>query len=724
MHNLFIMRNRPLLLIIIAFFFVSGLQAQWEQAGPTGGRITALHYVGDDIWAGTADGLFVSADHGESWERSSQFPKHRVFKEITTIGSDLFLVSSDRVDEHMTVEREEVFIHRSSDGGITFTTTTVQLITSDLHVTAYSLVLRLYDLGGRIFLSYWDNGYVSDDNGITWTPYLTPPVGVADMLSPLVALDSSLLYLDRFGSLFSSLDTGATWDQVQTGSGFRPFHISGDTLFRGGGSSPIEYSTDLGLNWISTNHVASGSQPFNNAKAFQDSRGYRLLGYPVAKVFLGIDTVGVEIDLSDLGAIFCFLVTKEGKVLIGDIHGLHEYEVGQSTPIDKSSFLRAAHFSYLDVSPSGDLFRFYDYSLYKSTNQGETWSKLLTDIRLFTGREPFMIWNSETTDTFSIINGIQHSISTTDGGMTFDSLEFTSPAKYLVTDIDGGEELYCHDGDSIWHTNNLGETWENVGPFPEIEGIRYLDGVLIGKYFDIVCAGGEVYLTRDEGQHWETTSISDIMSPSVGIYRAARLFSFPEGELITGSNWNWFLSTDTGSTWTTFQPVGFIPDVHVENMFLIDGVYYAHVPLNGFFTSENLEGPWEPFDDGLGSKRSRFAVKSHDDILYLYTINSSLWRYRTETSRVEEYVDQGFPLSLKLFPNPTASSVTVELLQTLTSILEVEVFDLSGRLQFRQALNFVDGRSQLDLSTLRSGAYRIHVHTSDGGFSGPVLVVK
>ena len=66
----------------------------------------------------------------------------------------------------------------------------------------------------------------------------------------------------------------------------------------------------------------------------------------------------------------------------------------------------------------------------------------------------------------------------------------------------------------------------------------------------------------------------------------------------------------------------------------------------------------------------------------------------------------------KLFPNPVSNTLTVHL--DRSGMVQVRVFDLSGRLMYRSTEELLDNRCFVDLSSLRQGLYLIRLEAADG----------
>ena len=66
----------------------------------------------------------------------------------------------------------------------------------------------------------------------------------------------------------------------------------------------------------------------------------------------------------------------------------------------------------------------------------------------------------------------------------------------------------------------------------------------------------------------------------------------------------------------------------------------------------------------------------------------------------------------KLFPNPTSDILTVHL--DRIGLINIRIYDLSGRLVYRAEEALEDNRFFIDMSSLRNGLYMLRLETVNG----------
>ncbi|MBK7965390.1 MAG: hypothetical protein IPK10_08945 [Bacteroidetes bacterium] len=83
---------KHILLFCIAHLLFISSKAQWVQTkGPGGGNIRALHFKGNDFFAGTkTNGVYLSGTSGNSWIQKNNLLNYESVTAITSYGNYLF----------------------------------------------------------------------------------------------------------------------------------------------------------------------------------------------------------------------------------------------------------------------------------------------------------------------------------------------------------------------------------------------------------------------------------------------------------------------------------------------------------------------------------------------------------------------------------------------------------------------------------------------------------
>src|ERR1017187_10067973 len=122
-------------------------RAQWVQTnGPGGGQVYCFLNAGSDLFAGSADGIYRSTDHGLSWHESGLFLSTST-NSLAAFGSYLFAA-------------EDSGIYRSSDNGSTWAKCN----------PAFDAALLSF--GSNLYAAApdgFDAFYRTNDSGLTWS---------------------------------------------------------------------------------------------------------------------------------------------------------------------------------------------------------------------------------------------------------------------------------------------------------------------------------------------------------------------------------------------------------------------------------------------------------------------------------------------------------------------------------------------------------------------------
>ena len=84
-------------------------------------------------------------------------------------------------------------------------------------------------------------------------------------------------------------------------------------------------------------------------------------------------------------------------------------------------------------------------------------------------------------------------------------------------------------------------------------------------------------------------------------------------------------------------------------------------------------------------------------------------------------------LSLEtIYPNPTGGTITVNVSTRRATVVDIEVYDLSGSVRFVESLGWVNANKQadLDLTELPSGQYVIRANSERGWVTKPLVVLR
>lgn len=232
-----------------------------NNCGLGGANATMTLFVdGNDIYAGTANGIYKSTDDGLIWKNMRTYlPIYTQVKCMTKSGNNLIIGTKDSG------------IYLSNDNGNTWIQSNTGLVLNG--VNCWNITM-LYAYNGKVFLgakentTFYDNAslFVSTNNGQSWSPVTTGlgdnfnissmssfgnylVLGTKTEFSPAsfsdgvylstdngdswlfdgldlpitdVASDNNLYYAVSGNSVYSTQNMGNSWDEVQIGGGSLP----------------------------------------------------------------------------------------------------------------------------------------------------------------------------------------------------------------------------------------------------------------------------------------------------------------------------------------------------------------------------------------------------------------------------------------------------------------------------------------------------------------------
>lgn len=220
--------------VVLLLLGVFGAKAQmWTQLAPLPSNITTtITSVGNNLYAGTSEGLYRSANKGQSWDNIGDF--------------------NNRTIVNLSVNANELFVCPVSAGVWLFVNNEWKDISSNLPLnsTIYSVIRK----GATLFAGTNSNGvYRSDNNGATWDIVGLPNLDVRSIVLVDTTLFAGALDFDGTkGALYRSEDNGQTWIRSDTGltSAFsKIISVNADYIYVGTLGSGVFRSVDGGKHW-------------------------------------------------------------------------------------------------------------------------------------------------------------------------------------------------------------------------------------------------------------------------------------------------------------------------------------------------------------------------------------------------------------------------------------------------------------------------------------------
>jgi hypothetical protein len=248
----------------------------WTNTSIPNGKAWSLASIGTAVFAGTENGIYMSTDNGDSWTEANAGLSGASAQAFAVNGKTLFagldgrgvFKSTDNgsnwIDAnngfdatgHTLFNNADVLyatgqtgISRSSNNGDTW-------ISSDDGLTGNTIYSLAFN-GANIFAASYRDGYLSDDKGITWSPFNS-----YKWFNAFAFIGTNIFAATTGDTVVRSTDNGASWDFASTGitsSDMDVIASTGTTLLVAG-QRGIYRSTDSAGHWSAVKSFTNNYQ--------------------------------------------------------------------------------------------------------------------------------------------------------------------------------------------------------------------------------------------------------------------------------------------------------------------------------------------------------------------------------------------------------------------------------------------------------------------------------
>jgi uncharacterized protein (TIGR03437 family) len=212
--------------------------AKWAKtSGPDGGEVHTIVNVAGTLYAGTqGSGVFRSTDNGRSWvEVSDGLIGQALFVyDLLSSGSNLYAATADG-------------LYISSNGGQHWT---------PRPVGAHVIATALFETGGRLFVGTDGDGVFVSADGLSWT-VSNQGLSAAAKQVRAFGTNGTQIYLASYGGgVNTSTNLGQSWAEINNQLGdpyVQSLLVTGNSLYAGTYSKGIYLSTNNGQSWNAMN---------------------------------------------------------------------------------------------------------------------------------------------------------------------------------------------------------------------------------------------------------------------------------------------------------------------------------------------------------------------------------------------------------------------------------------------------------------------------------------
>lgn len=302
-------------------------------------------------------------------------------------------------------------------------------------------------------------------------------------------------------------------------------------------------------------------------------------------------------------------------------------------------------------------------------------------------------------------------LSTNDGKSWIQSRKGSSGSGIIDAFAVSGTNIFAGDfGGGVYRSTDSGASWtvENNGlvdPYGDTE--TYIPALAVNgtNLFAGTDAGG-IFLSTDSGTTWAPSGLNNFEAVFALAVVGTNIFAGTGGS----AGYSVYLSTDSGVSWNGVNSgiTDSSPQLDISSFYAFGTNIFVATEEAGVFLSTDTGTSWVSVNDGLPSPPPFYHYVDVFSIcgpyLYAGTTDTGVWRRPLSEmipfSDVSQNSSANPENTLRVFPNPTAESITVE-----AASGPVTIFDPLGR-----CYTVPMRGSTLDVSTLAPGVYFI----SDG----------
>ena len=483
---------------------------------------------------GPDGGIYKTTDGGATWRKLSKGLPYENGGDVGRIGLDIYRKDPNIV--YAIVQHEKGGTFRSEDKGETWK----KMGDTNPRPSYYSQIridpnndLRVWELGAQMFYS--------EDGGKKFATDRVRGIHGDFHAMWIDPADSNHMITGSDGGIHWSYDNGRTWDFINTiaiGQFYeialdneKPYHICGGLQDNGSWCGPSQTLTRDGITNEDWTVIHGGD-------------GFYAAIDPVEPWIVYTESQDGYVDRRDLRTGQQRSIRPEAKS--GDAH----YRFQWNSPVAVSAF------DHQTIYYGGNY-------LFKSTDRGDTWTRLGGDLTTGVDRNKLQIFG-KTPDksTLSRHDGVQEYPTIT----TFSESPVSANVIWVGTD-DGNVQV----------TRDGGKNWKNVaGRVPGVPKGTYVSRVVASKASEgsaFVTFDGHrandysiyVFATSDFGENWKL--IRNGIPDTAGSVHVLREHPRNHNLLFAGTEFGLWVSWDRGANWTALKlnfPTVPVDDIQIQ----------------------------------------------------------------------------------------------------------------------------------------------------------------
>jgi photosystem II stability/assembly factor-like uncharacterized protein len=480
---------------------------------------------------GPDGGLYKTTDGGATWKKLTKGLPYAEGGDVGRIGISIYRRNPNIV--YAIVQHQKGGVFRSEDKGENWT----KMGDTNPRPSYYSQIvidpnndLRIWVLGAPM--------YYSEDGGKTFVTNRVTRIHGDYHAMWINPKNSNHMIVGSDGGIHWSYDGGRTWEYLN--------------------SVPLGQFYELGVDmrkpyWICGGLQDNGSWCGPSATLFQqgitNDDWFRVAGG---------DGFYVQVDPTDAAIVYA--ESQDGNVLRRDLR-TNEARTIRPEPKEGEPRYRFQWNSPIVISAHEPKTIYYGGNfLFKSTDRGDTWTKLGGDLTTGVDRSKLPILG-KVPDA--------HTLSRHDGAQEYPTITTISESPLTTAVLWVGTD----DG-NLQATRDAGQNWKNVTEkVPGVPKGTYISRVVASRYDEgtaYVAFDGHrsndfhvyVFMTTDYGETWK--SLSGALSAKDGTVHVIREHPRNQNLLFLGTEYGGYVSLDRGANWISLKTN--LPTVPVDDI--------------------------------------------------------------------------------------------------------------------------------------------------------------
>ncbi len=164
------MKKKLLFLIFLLSASITCV-AQWEIKGSYMGAINTIALLGDKLFIGTGDGIFISSDNGISWNKANNGMPQKNVATITVSGSTI-VAGVYNSNIYISTDSGATWIEKNNESLYKSTANENRWATPYNGMINNAIITEIQMFNDILYATTWGAGvFVSYNSGEAWLPY-------------------------------------------------------------------------------------------------------------------------------------------------------------------------------------------------------------------------------------------------------------------------------------------------------------------------------------------------------------------------------------------------------------------------------------------------------------------------------------------------------------------------------------------------------------------------